>query len=103
MENENLYMGYLSKKQLKDEFSGLLGGISALGIAMSGVIAFIGILNFINSFRYFSEDYFADMCVQAQALEKWQYVRRVRGYVSETGNSLWMEQELMGRIRGISV
>ncbi|MCB6203529.1 ABC transporter permease [Extibacter muris] len=48
-ENVNPYMGYLSKKQLKEEFSGLLGGISALGIAMSGVIAFIGILNFINS------------------------------------------------------
>ncbi|MDO4275063.1 MAG: ABC transporter permease [Eubacteriales bacterium] len=48
-ENENPYMGYLSKRQLKEEFSGLLGGISALGIAMSGVIAFIGILNFINS------------------------------------------------------
>lgn len=75
-ENENLYMGYWSKKQLKEKFSGLLVGISALGIAMSGVIAFIGILNFINSFRYFSDDYFADMCVQVQALEKWQYVRR---------------------------
>lgn len=48
-ENINPYMGYLSKKQLKEEFSGLLGGIAALGIAMSGVIAFIGILNFINS------------------------------------------------------
>lgn len=48
-ENVDSDMGYLSKKQLKKEFSGLLNGIAALGITLSGVVALIGILNFINS------------------------------------------------------
>lgn len=48
-ENIDSDRGYLSKKQLKKEFSGLLNGIAALGITLSGVVALIGILNFINS------------------------------------------------------
>lgn len=48
-ENQNPEMGYLSKNTLREEFSGMVGVISTIGIALSAVIAFIGILNFINA------------------------------------------------------
>lgn len=48
-ENRNPEMGYLSKNTLRKEFSGMVGVISTIGIALSAVIAFIGILNFINA------------------------------------------------------
>ncbi|MDO4337731.1 MAG: ABC transporter permease [Eubacteriales bacterium] len=48
-ENRNPEMGYLSKNTLRKEFSGMVGVISTIGIALSSVIAFIGILNFINA------------------------------------------------------
>lgn len=48
-ENINPQMGYTSKDSLREEFSGMIGVIGTVGIALSGVIALIGILNFINS------------------------------------------------------
>ena len=48
-ENECLYMGYASKNSLKKEFSGMTNVIGTIGISLAGVIAFIGILNFINA------------------------------------------------------
>lgn len=48
-ENSNQEMGYLSKNNLREEFSGMVEVISAIGIALAAVIAFIGILNFINA------------------------------------------------------
>ncbi|MDO4277002.1 MAG: ABC transporter permease [Eubacteriales bacterium] len=48
-ENENIYMGYITKEDLVNEFSGMNSIIRTLGVALSAVIAFIGILNFINS------------------------------------------------------
>ena len=48
-ENECLYMGYASKSSLKKEFSGMTNVIGTIGISLAGVIAFIGILNFINA------------------------------------------------------
>ncbi len=48
-ENIDPLMGYASKQSLEKEFSGMVGVISVIGITLSGVIAFIGILNFINA------------------------------------------------------
>ncbi len=48
-ENVDTAMGYASKQSLEQEFSGMVGAISAIGIAMSIVIAFVGMLNFINA------------------------------------------------------
>lgn len=48
-ENKNPEMGYVSKNSLRKEFSGMVGVISTIGIALAAVIAFIGILNFINA------------------------------------------------------
>lgn len=48
-ENKNPEMGYLSKNSLRQEFSGMVGVMSTIGIALAAVIAFIGILNFINA------------------------------------------------------
>lgn len=48
-ETENRLMAYASKGALKQEFGGMIQGISVIGISLSVVIAFIGILNFINA------------------------------------------------------
>lgn len=48
-ELESMEMGYLSKNSLRAEFSGMVNVISTIGLTLSGVIAFIGILNFINA------------------------------------------------------
>lgn len=48
-ENQNPEMGYLSKGRLREEFSGMVGVISTIGITLAVVIAFIGILNFVNA------------------------------------------------------
>lgn len=48
-ENTNPLMGFTSRQDLKDEFSGMTNVISTIGISLSAVIAFIGILNFINA------------------------------------------------------
>lgn len=48
-EQKSMEMGYLSKNSLRAEFSGMVNVISTIGLALSGVIAFIGILNFINA------------------------------------------------------
>ena len=48
-ENTDRLMAYASKNLLKKEFSGMIQGIAMIGISLSVVIAFIGILNFINA------------------------------------------------------
>lgn len=48
-ENVNTDMGYLSKNSLREEFQGMVTVIGTIGIALSVVIALIGILNFINA------------------------------------------------------
>ncbi len=48
-ENIDPLMGYSSKTTLKQEFSNMIGTISMFGTSLAGVIAFIGILNFINA------------------------------------------------------
>ena len=48
-ENVDPLMGYASKQTLEEEFSGLIGVISIIGITLSGVISLIGILNFMNA------------------------------------------------------
>lgn len=48
-ENTDKLMAYASKNSLKKEFSGMIQGIAMIGISLSVVIAFIGILNFINA------------------------------------------------------
>jgi len=48
-ENTNPLMGFTSRQELKDEFSGMTNIMSTIGISLSAVIAFIGILNFINA------------------------------------------------------
>lgn len=48
-ENVDPMMGYASKQSLEEEFSGMVGVISVIGMTLSGVIALIGILNFINA------------------------------------------------------
>ncbi len=42
-------MGYLTKEVLQKEFRNMMNVIATIGIALSGVIALIGILNFINA------------------------------------------------------
>lgn len=42
-------MGYASKDSIRQEFESMLTVVSVLGIALSSVIALIGILNFINA------------------------------------------------------
>lgn len=42
-------MGYVTKESLRKEFEGMVTVIATIGIALAGVIALIGILNFINS------------------------------------------------------
>ena len=42
-------MGYLTKEVLQKEFKNMINVIATIGIALSGVIALIGILNFINA------------------------------------------------------
>lgn len=42
-------MGYLTKEVLQKEFKYMVNVIATIGIALSGVIALIGILNFINA------------------------------------------------------
>lgn len=48
-ENQNPYMGYVTKADLVESFGGMNDAIKLLGVGLSGVIGFIGILNFINS------------------------------------------------------
>lgn len=48
-EKEDRLMAYASKESLKQEFDGMIQVISLIGISLSVVIAFIGILNFINA------------------------------------------------------
>lgn len=48
-ENVNKNMSYLSKSSLMEGFQTMIGSVRIVGIALSAVIAFIGILNFINS------------------------------------------------------
>lgn len=48
-ENVNKEMGYLSKDELVEGFQTMNSSIRMIGIALSAVIAFVGILNFINS------------------------------------------------------
>ncbi len=48
-ENTNSLMSYASKQSIANEFSGMVGVISTIGIALVIVIAFIGMLNFINA------------------------------------------------------
>lgn len=47
--NVNKEMGYVSQGILKEDFSGMAGTVSTIGIALSVVVAFIGILNFMNA------------------------------------------------------
>ncbi len=47
--NVNKEMGYVSQDILMEEFSGMVGTISTIGIALSVIVAFIGILNFMNA------------------------------------------------------
>ena len=42
-------MGYASKQTLEQEFSGMIGAVSMIGVTLAVVIAFIGVLNFINA------------------------------------------------------
>ena len=48
-ENVNKNMGYLTKDSLEEGFQTMIGSIRMIGIALSAVIALIGVLNFINS------------------------------------------------------
>lgn len=48
-ENTNKFMGYASKNSLKQEFDGMIKVIAVIGISLATVIAFIGILNFVNA------------------------------------------------------
>ena len=48
-ENINPLMGFTTKQVLEKEFSGMIGVMSTIGISLSAVVAFIGILNFINA------------------------------------------------------
>lgn len=48
-ENTNSLMSYASKQSIANEFSGMVSVISTIGIALAIVIAFIGMLNFINA------------------------------------------------------
>lgn len=48
-ETVNPYMGYVSKRTLENEFKEMTNVIATIGIVLAGVIAFIGILNFINA------------------------------------------------------
>lgn len=48
-ENVNRDMGYLTKASLMDGFGAMITAIRTIGIALSAVIALIGVLNFINS------------------------------------------------------
>lgn len=48
-ENTNKFMGYASKNSLKQEFDGMIKVIAVIGISLAAVIAFIGILNFVNA------------------------------------------------------
>lgn len=48
-EKVNPLMSYASKETLKREFKGMVNVISVIGIALAGVLAFIGTLNFINA------------------------------------------------------
>ena len=47
--NENPNMGYVDRRTLEQEFSGMVTVIRTIGIGLSAVIALIGVLNFINS------------------------------------------------------
>ena len=48
-EDVNPYMGFLTKAALEEEFGGMVNVIRTIGVAMSIVIAVIGVLNFINA------------------------------------------------------
>lgn len=48
-EHVDTTMGYASKTTLEQEFSGMVGAISMIGTTLAIVIAFIGVLNFINA------------------------------------------------------
>lgn len=48
-ENTNPEMGYLTKASLMEGFDSMITAIRIIGIALSAVIAIIGVLNFINS------------------------------------------------------
>lgn len=48
-EDVDSMMGYASKRSLEEEFSGMVNAISMIGAALAGVIALIGVLNFINA------------------------------------------------------
>ncbi len=47
--DQNPQMGYLTKEALRKEFEGMVTVIATIGIALAGVIALIGVLNFINA------------------------------------------------------
>lgn len=42
-------MGYLSKNNIRSEFDGMVRVIGTIGIALAAVVAWIGILNFVNA------------------------------------------------------
>ncbi len=48
-ENKNMYMSYTSKRSLEEQFMGMVNTVGIIGIVLAAVIAFIGILNFINA------------------------------------------------------
>lgn len=48
-ENQNLYMGYLTKESLMKEFSGMINVVTTVGVGLCATIAIVGILNFVNS------------------------------------------------------
>lgn len=45
----NINMGYISKSLLKAEFDDMISIVSTIGITLAMIIAFIGILNFVNA------------------------------------------------------
>lgn len=49
VENVNPIMGYVDRASLEQEFSGMVTMLRTIGVALSAVIALIGLLNFINS------------------------------------------------------
>lgn len=48
-EHKDPLSGFTTKQSLEEEFSGMVSMISTIGISLSAVIVFIGILNFINA------------------------------------------------------
>lgn len=48
-QNQNPWMGYLSKASLQEEFNSMVLAVSSVGVSLAAVIGLIGILNFINA------------------------------------------------------